>query len=348
MLQQDGFSGGTAIAVCDDVPLTPPPPAGAGPPDVSVCIANWNCRDYLLGCLESLLRTPQGVRLEVIVVDNASADGAAGAAAAAFPEVRLVRNQSNLGFSRANNQAAQLARGRHLFFLNNDTVVPPGTLRRLVEYSDAHPEVGMVGPKLRGGDGALQISFRRKPTVAALLHRLVMLRWTGLFRRAYRGYRRAGFRADRVAPVEVLMGAAVMLPRGVFRSVGGWDEDYRFGGEDIDLSARVGRLGELVYLADVEVTHFGRVSSRENIEFAAPNVLIGYVHFFRKDGASPTAIRLYKTLLTVDAPLQLVGKAGQCLWRRLTGRREDASRSWLTCKGLWRFLTRDLIRFWRA
>src|SRR5690348_4073153 len=124
--------------------------------DVSVCIVNWNCREMLRACLASLLRQSQGIRLETIVVDNASTDGAADRVACEFPEVQLVRNTENRGFSRGNNQAAARASGRYLFFLNNDTVVPPGTLGRLTAFADAHPEIGMIGPRLRGGDGRFQ------------------------------------------------------------------------------------------------------------------------------------------------------------------------------------------------
>jgi GT2 family glycosyltransferase len=91
-----------------------------GPIDVSVCIANWNCRELLRSCLESLHDHPQGVRLETIVVDNGSGDGSAEMVARRFPEVILSRNADNRGFARANNQAARLARGHYLFFLNND------------------------------------------------------------------------------------------------------------------------------------------------------------------------------------------------------------------------------------
>jgi GT2 family glycosyltransferase len=315
---------------------------------VTVCIANWNCRALLRRCLESLFAQDQGVPFEVVVVDNGSTDGAAEMVAADFPQVELVRNRDNRGFSIANNQAAALARGRYLFFLNNDTIVPAGTLRQFLEFAEANPSVGMVGPRLRGSDGAFQISYRRRPTLAALLHRVSLLRWTGLFRRAYYDYRRDTFDPEGVRSVEVLMGAAVFLPRSVFEDSGRWDEQYRFGGEDIDLSTQVGRARPLVYVGNVEVVHYGRVSSRKNIGFAAPNVAIGYVRYFRKAGASPAALWVYKALVTIDAPVQCAGKLLQGAVRLATGRPEKAKKSWLAARGLWHFMRNELVRFWRA
>jgi len=329
-------------------PTAPPSTAPPAVVDVSVCIANWNCCELLRRCLESLYDQPQGVSFEVVVVDNASTDGAADMIAAEFPGVRLVRNRDNRGFSKANNQAAALATGRYFFFLNNDTVVPPDTLRKFLEFAEANPAVGMVGPRLRGGDGNAQISYRRRPTLGALLHRVSLLRWTGLFRRAYYDYRRDSFDPEGVRSVEVLMGAAVFLPRAVFEDSGRWDEQYRFGGEDIDLSTQVGRRRELVYVGDVEVVHYGRVSSRKNIGFAAPNVAIGYVRYFRKAGAAPTALRVYKLFVTADAPVQCLGKCVQGAVRLLRGRPAKAHKSWLAALGLWHFMTRELVRFWRA
>jgi N-acetylglucosaminyl-diphospho-decaprenol L-rhamnosyltransferase len=151
-----------------------------------------------------------------------------------------------------------------------------------------------------------------------------------------------------VRSVEVLMGAAVFLPRAVFEDSGRWDEQYRFGGEDIDLSTQVGRRRELAYVGDVEVVHYGRVSSRKNIGFAAPNVAIGYVHYFRKAGATPTALRVYKLFVTADAPVQCLGKLVQAGVRLLRGRAEKARKSWLAARGLWHFMTRELVRFWQA
>src|SRR5947209_1812668 len=263
--------------------------ADDGPIDVTICIANWNCRALLCDCLESLLDQPQGVRLEAIVVDNASTDGAAEMIADDFPEVVLICNVENVGFARANNQAAGRAGGRHLFFLNNDTVVPEGALARLVAFADAHPEVGMIGPRLRDGRGRPQISYRRRPTVAAMMHRTLLLGWTGLFRRAGRKYRRSSFNPLQQRPVEVLSGAAVFMPRDVFRDCGGWDERFAFGAEDIDLSLRVNRTRAVVYYPDVEIVHFGRVSCRDKLQFAESHLPAGHVRAVGTAGAAPDA-----------------------------------------------------------
>jgi GT2 family glycosyltransferase len=320
-----------------------------GIPDVSICIANWNCKDYLRGCLQSILDRPQGVMTEVIVVDNASVDGAAEMVTREFPEVVLVRNAENQGFAKASNQAAICATGRYIFFLNNDTVLPPMTLTKLLAFADAHPQVGMIGPRLRDGNGKLQISYRKKPTLRAMLHRVSLLRWTCLFRRAYDAYRRDGFDPDGVRRVEVLMGAAVLVPRAVYEKYGGWDEGFRFGVEDVEFSDRIGQNLALVHLPGVEITHFGRVSSRQNATFATPNLMIGYARYLRKSGVSPFKLAAYKLVVTLDTPVQVVGKSIQYLWRRLTRATEmKADKSRLAVRGGWHFLTRDLGRFWQA
>jgi GT2 family glycosyltransferase len=315
---------------------------------VSVCVVNWNCRGHLRACLRSLRARLQKVRLEVIVVDNGSTDGAPEMVERRFPRARLIRNAANAGFARANNQAAAAARGRYLFFLNNDTVVPPGALRELLDYAEAHPEAGLVGPRLCDGRGRTQISCRMRPTVGALLHRTTLLRWTGLFRRAYRACRGRGQDLETTHAVEVLMGAALLVRRAVFDECGPWDEGYTFGGEDIDLCDRVGRRYRVVYHPEVSVTHFGRVSSRRHIGFAHANTLTGITRYLRRAGASRPALWLYKAAVTLDAPLQWLGHAARYLWRRLCGRRDRAARSGLALRGAGHFLARGLLAFWRA
>ncbi|MCI0639836.1 MAG: glycosyltransferase family 2 protein [Gemmataceae bacterium] len=316
--------------------------------DVTVCIVNWNCRDLLKGCLRSLLHLPQGVRLEVIVVDNASTDGAAEMVASEFPAVQLVRNARNAGFARANNQAAALARGRLLFFLNNDTAIPPGTLAKLAAFLDRQPAALVVGPRLRDGAGKVQASCRKRPTIATFLHRTLLLRWTGLFRKRYEEYR--GKNPSTLAPTDadVLMGAALMMRRADFQALGGWDEDFTFGGEDLELCLRANRLGRVVYLPDVEITHYGRASTRQHPAYAAPHIAAGFVKYFRKAGASRLGLFFYKLVLTLDVPLQLAVRGAQFVIQSLFGRQRSAERSRNALGETWSFLRRGLIAFWRS
>jgi N-acetylglucosaminyl-diphospho-decaprenol L-rhamnosyltransferase len=332
----------------------PRPPDDAHPshrlrrPAVTVCIVNWNCRTLLRECLRSLASRRQGLRVEVVVVDNGSTDGAPDMVAREFPRVRLIRNASNRGFSAANNQATASARGRYLFFLNNDTIVPPGALWQLRDYLRAHPEVGLVGPQLRDGQGRPQVSARGRPTVGALLHRVALFRRTGLFRAAYRRYRGREGDFTTTRPVEVLMGAALFIRRRVFRECGPWDESYTFGGEDIDLCARVGRQYDVIYLPTVEVTHFGRASSRRHIGYAHLHTVAGITRFLRRSGTSSFALLAYKAAVTLDAPVQWLLHAGQFLWRQLCGQHAKAAKSLLVVRAAGHFLTRGLVTFWQA
>lgn len=318
------------------------------PIDVTVCIANWNCREVLRGCLASLLDQPQGASLEVIVVDNGSTDGAVEMTAREFPEVVLLRNGENLGFARANNRAARRARGRYLLFLNNDTVLPPYAVGRLLAYAEAHPDVGLIGPRLRDGNGRTQVSYRLRPTLATLLHRTSILRWTGLLRGNYERYRRQAFDPEHTRPVEILMGAAMFLPRHVFFGCGGWDEAFAFGGEDLDLSLRVGRHYQVVYHPAVEILHYGRVSSRQHIGYVSSQMAVGFLRYLRKSGYRRPVLWLYKALVTLDAPVQVAGKGCQYLWRRWRGHHRKAEQSLLALRGFAHFLRHGLVPFWRA
>jgi GT2 family glycosyltransferase len=298
--------------------------------------------------LESLLDVPQGVRLEVVVVDNGSRDGSTDMVVRRFPEVVLIRNDQNRGFSRANNEAALRADGRYLFFLNNDTVVPRGAVGRLLAYAEAHPEAGLIGPRLRDPCGRCQVSYRSQPTLATLLARTVLFRWTGLLRRHYRRHRREDFDPTATRAVDMLMGAAVFIRRDRFFAWGRWDEEFRFGGEDLELSARVRRFAQVVYLPEVEITHLGRVSTRRHVGAASSDIAFGFARYLRKSGTPWPGLLLYKMAVTLDAPAQLVTKGVEFLVRRLRGDRHKAEKSGRVVRAAGHFLTRGWFRFWQA
>ncbi len=318
------------------------------PPDLSICIVNWNGRELLRQCLASIDAGRGALQVETIVVDNGSTDGSAEMVAQEFPWVVLHPNRDNAGFSRANNQAADVSHGQYLLFLNNDTIVGRDSLQSLVEFMRTHPEVGMAGPRLIGRDGAPQRSYRYKPTVPALLHRLTLLRWTGLFRKSYERYRRREFDPHTLRPVEALLGAAVCLPRAVFFEHGGWDERFPFGLEDFDLSARVIRSHQVVFFPGAEIIHLGKMSSRKNAGFAFTGVECGYVRFLRKHLLSPMSVFGYKLLVTLNLPFAIATESVRAGWRRLRRGPAPDGHPHSDLAALWHFSTRGLIPFWKS
>lgn len=320
----------------------------SGTPDVSVLIVNWNGRNVLQNCLASLASDHDDIAIETIVVDNASTDASADIIPAEFPNVILIRNSQNRGFAAANNQAAAQAKGRYLFFLNNDTIVPPGAIGQLARFLDEHPEVAAVGPKLIGADGQPQRSGRNLPTLRALMHRGVLpVRWTHLFAHQYRDYRHT-FDANLSGSVPQLAAAALMVRRDAFEKASGWDESFQFGVEDVDFCLRLADFGRIYYLADTSITHLGRVSSHLNRGWVFRSYQCGYVRYFRKHHASRLAPLIYKLGITVDTPIRLLPLLCKAGFNRLTGRAEEAQRSGNRAAALWFFLTRGIVHFWKS
>jgi len=317
------------------------------PVDLSICIVNWNCCDYLRALLESIESYRDGVSLEVIVVENASSDGSASMVATEFPQVRLLRNRCHQGLAQANNQAAAQARGRLLFFLNNDTVIRSGALTTLVRFLDQHPEICVVAPALIGHDGRRQGNVRKTLHFRALLHRVLFLRWTRIFRLPEREYRQVNFDLTRSGYVEHLVGAALLVRREQFMTAGGWDEAFEFGMDDIDLSIRLSRFGKMYYLAEARITHWGGVATKLDEAFVYQCSERSYVHYIRKH-YGPCAARIYKLLITADMPLRVTILALRWLVQKLLRNGEKAAAVYPKFDAASHFLARGLPRYWRC
>src|SRR5579864_1385073 len=133
--------------------------------DISVVIVGWNAKHYLQLCLDSLLSTPPRRSMEIIVVDNASADGTAEMIKEKFPRVKLIRSEQNLGFSKGNNVGIRQCQGRYIALVNPDVIVFPGCLDALADFLDQNPKVGNVGPRVYNPDMTMQSTCRRFPTL---------------------------------------------------------------------------------------------------------------------------------------------------------------------------------------
>ncbi len=249
-------------------------------PDVSTLIVNWNARDFLRRCLESL--QAQAVTQEIFVVDNASRDGSVEMVRTEFPDVRLLASEKNLGFAAGNNLAAQHARGRYLFLLNPDTIVPPETLPALVAFADAHPKIGALGPQLQNADGSVQRScWRGFPGLRmALADALYLWKIPWLPFAQASEYRSEELRAAR--RVDHLLGACMLIRHAAWEQVGALDENYFLFLEETDWCWRAQRKEwQLFYFPDAHIVHFGQQSMRQAPRKNIPQFYASYLRFYR-------------------------------------------------------------------
>ena len=225
-------------------------------PEVSVIIVSYNTRELLRECIESILcEQGDGLGVEVIVVDNASADGSAAMVAERFPQVRLIANPDNRGFGAACNQGLEVARGRYALILNADIRAQPGALQRLVGFMDAHPDAAICGGQLRYPDGRIQPSCARDLTLWWVFCEQSMLAKLFPRTRLFGGYWRTHWDFSATIETEQVMGACMMLRRPLPR----FDEDYFLYCEDTDLCYRVRQAGGKIYYVHdaVFVHHLG-------------------------------------------------------------------------------------------
>ncbi len=259
--------------------------------DLSVLIVNWNVAPLLRRCLASIAVSPgvdvrgegDGLAAEVIVVDNASTDDSVAMMEREFPWVRVVRNRENVGFTRANNQALELARGRYLLFLNPDTEIVGESLVTMVRYMDAHPDVGALGPQLRYADGRIQSSRRRFPTLAtAFLESTVLHLWwpnNPVARRYYVADRPD----DQEQEVDWVVGACLLVRRQAVEQVGGFDERFFMYSEELDWCRRARAAGwRVVYLPAARVIHHEGKSSEQAVPARHIHFQSSKVLYFRK------------------------------------------------------------------
>lgn len=213
-------------------------------PDISVLIVNFNTTDFLLPCLESL-RNQGDVRLQIIVVDNASREDPRGSLEETYPGVQVLRNAENLGFGRANNQALEMARAPLILYLNPDTRVDPEACREAGDYMERHGETGLAGLHVLNPDRTLQSSINTR----------------------YPG-ENYGFRDLGPLPGDIawFLGAAMIGRRDLLRELGGFDERFFLYGEEQDLCLRVRLKGwTLGYIPEAKVIHYGGKSERETL-----------------------------------------------------------------------------------
>jgi GT2 family glycosyltransferase len=298
----------------------------ASAPDLSIVIVNWNVRDLLRRCLDSILGSDglfvgldtagystSGWRSEVIVVDNASADGSVAMLASDYLWVRVVANSDNLGFTRGNNQGLAISLGQFVLFLNPDTELAPDALRLMLDYAAAQPQVGVIGPQLRYGDGSLQSSRRRFPTlVTFFLESTVVQRWWRQNRVLSRYYM-LDRPDDAISQVDWVVGACMLVRRTMLDQIGGFDEVFFMYSEELDLCHRAVDAGwQVVYLPDAVATHYEGKSSEQVVAARHIRFHSSRVRYVRKYHGRPAAL-VVRSFLLLTFILQWVEEAAKWL-----------------------------------
>ncbi len=232
--------------------------------DISVVIVNFNVRYFLEQCILSVRAASKNLQTEIIVVDNNSSDESCELLQNKYPEVKLISNKKNTGFSKANNQGVEIALGKYVLILNPDTVVAEDAFEQLMSFAEAKINLGIVGVKLIDGSGNfLPESKRGIPTPKVAFNKLF-----GISSKQTGKYYATHLNENDTGVVDVLVGAFMFLKKEVYQEVNGFDEDYFMYGEDIDLSYKVKIHGyQNFYFSNTQVIHYKGESTKKDLKY---------------------------------------------------------------------------------
>lgn len=232
------------------------------PVDVTIVIVNWNTRQMLADCLNSVIAGATDEKYELIVVDNASSDGSCEMIASDFPSVRLIRNAENRGFAAANNQGIVVSDGRYVLLLNSDTLVSPGAIAATLTFADQNPDAAVVSCRVTGPRGGTQNVCYTFPSLLNLALSLAKLSLLFPRSRFFGRYRLSWWNYDQPRVVDAVAGCYMFVRREAIDEVGPLDECYFMYSEDVDWCWRFAQRGWKTMFAPVaSIIHFGQASS---------------------------------------------------------------------------------------
>jgi GT2 family glycosyltransferase len=253
---------------------------------LSVVIICWNDWKVLENCLRSIFRGTHKINYEVIVSDNGSTDGSVEKIRHQFPLVRIVENGANLGFARGNNAGIRAATGQYILILNPDTIVHEGSLDYWVEWADQHPEAGAFGCRVHNLDGSRQESARPFPTSGRYLIAALCLRPLAILDRLFVSDRYYGWKGDTERDIDWQSGCCVMFRGDLLTQLGGFDEQFFYHFEEVDLCRRVWQAGYSIrYTPKATITHLvGQSVGRFPIRYALETYRNRYRYFYKHFG----------------------------------------------------------------
>lgn len=238
---------------------------------LSIICVNWNSVDYLRECIASIYEHTRDLSFEIIVVDSASPQGGVDALKVSFPDITIIKCETNVGFAAANNVGFRKSSGEYILFLNPDTKLVGPAINGMLERVKDLENPGIVGCRLLNADNSVQLtSIQKFPTI---LNQFLDLEYFQVRWPACSLWDIAPlFASDvKVAEVEVISGACMLVPRGAFEKIGLFTEDYFMYAEDIDLNYKARRAGfRNYYIGDATIVHYGgKSSSRQEVSYWA-------------------------------------------------------------------------------
>ncbi len=273
--------------------------------DLSVIIVNWNTRELLAQCLQSVEETVRDASFEVWVVDNGSLDGSVAMVREQFPQVRVIANSENVGFVRANNQALDRCRGRYALLLNSDAQALPGSLDNIIKFMGEHPGAGIAGVQLVNPDGTFQASYTPFPT---LWREFLILSGLGrwLIRPTFPSCGPETKKGNQRIKGYV-EGACLIARREAVNQIGGLDERIFMYAEEVDWCYRFHQAGwEIWYLPQAPIVHYGGQSSKKRQGRMEAELYRSRVYFFRKHYGKIAANCLKILIYTITLVKMLV------------------------------------------
>ena len=293
-------------------------------PNIIVVVVSYNSAHELPACLSSL-EAQQGVMTEIHVVDNASRDESVTLTRRDFPRVRLTVNRENAGFARANNQVLESSLAEFYALVNPDTVVSPGAIAACVAALRNDPRVGVAGTRLLNADGSLQpscytfLGLRNLFGETFGIHRLL----PGI--RPFSSFRMPWFEHDRVAEVDWIPGAFLVVRGEVVRTVGAFDDSFFMYGEEMDWCRRMHDAGwKVLFLPEPAVLHLVGASSKPNAGPMFVENLMGRIHFLRKHRGEDVAAAA-RALVAASVLLRFVWCEARALAHSAVGRSSPES-----------------------
>lgn len=254
---------------------------------LSIVIICWNDLKVIGDCLKSIYAETHTTDFEVIVSDNGSTDGSIEFMHKNYPSVRVLENAANLGFARGNNVGIRESRGEYVLILNPDTIMHEGTLDRLVSFADRHPEGGAFGCRTLNPDGSYQMSTRPFPSIKGYWVSAFYLRPLGRISKFFLGEEYRWWDIDLERTVDWLSGHCVMFRRDLLQQLNGFDEQFFYHFEEVDLCRRVWNAGySALFTPEAVITHIGGQSvARFPVRFELEKLRNCYRYFYKHFGA---------------------------------------------------------------